>query len=160
MSSNIVPPISDGQPVTYEFLNQVVDAVNKLGKIDSEGSGQDITIKGSGQSVGYSFGAKAAVEIIVGRFSLEFASIANVSKSTSQKTIKIGGNFKSPPLIFLSPVDETAEKSATTSYISIVATNVSKTSFTCRARRTIAGKDAQKKDEIIVNFLAIGPTSS
>jgi hypothetical protein len=156
MSSNIVPPISDGQPITYEFLNQVVSAVNKLGKTESGESNQDIEFRG----VSYALNKKDSVLVVMGKFSMEFGSLANVSSSTARKTIKFNGNFKQPPLVFLSAVDESADKQADTSYVSLIATDISKSAFTCRARRTLSGKSAQKKDELVINFLAVGPAPS
>jgi hypothetical protein len=156
MSSNIVPPISDGQPITYEFLNQVVSAVNKLGKTESGESNQDVEFRG----VGYSLNKRDSILVVVGKFSLSFDSLSDITTSTRKKTLSFNSNFKQPPLVFLSAVDESAEKQDDTSYVSLIATDISKSAFTCRARRTLSGKKAQSGDKLVVNFLAVGPAPS
>ena len=148
-----IPPISDGQPVTYEFLNLIVGAVNKLSTPETGEANQDIEVSGSS----YSLNKNDPVSIVVGRFTLEFGSLANVKTSVASKTLKFDGQFKSAPLVFLSAVDDTAEKLNTTSYVSLMATEVTKSNFICRGRRTLSGKEAREKDTITVNFLAIGP---
>lgn len=148
-----IPRISDGQPVTYEFLNILVDAVNKLSNPETGGANQDIEVTGSS----YSLNKNDPVAIVVGRFTLEFGALTGrASGSVRAKTIQFDGQFKNTPLVFLSAVDDTADAANTTSYISVVATKVSKTSFTCRGRRTYAGKKAVQEDTITVNFVAIG----
>lgn len=147
-----IPRISDGQPVTYEFLNLLVDAVNQLSNPETGGANQDIEVTGSS----YSLNKNDPVAIVVGRFTLEFGALTGRGGSVRAKTIQFDGQFKNTPLVFLSAVDDTADEANTTSYISVVATKVSKTSFTCRGRRTYAGKKAMQEDNITVNFVAIG----
>jgi hypothetical protein len=152
-----IPPISDGQPVTYEFLNLVVAAVNKLAKSETEGGGQqDIEIS-SGS--GYSLSKASDVSIVIGQFNLKFGSIAKAKQSTATATVKFSGQFKSAPLIFVSAVDPSSDSAADVSYISLTTTQVSATQFTCRGRRMVAGKDAADKDNLKINFIAIGPAS-
>jgi hypothetical protein len=151
-----IPPISDGQPVTYEFLNLLVAAVNKMAKSETEGGGQqDIEISGKG----YSLSKASDVSILIGQFNLKFGSIANAKQSTATSTVQFGGQFKSPPLVFVSAVDPSSDSAADISYISLTVTQVSGTQFTCKGRRMVAGKDASNKDNLNVNFIAIGPAS-
>lgn len=154
-----LPPISDGQPVTYEFLNLMVGAINNLSKAaNSQGEtpkNQDIEVGG----VGYPITAQTGVSIVVGKFSLKFGSIQNAKQSTAQTTVKFSGQFKSDPLVFVTPVDPSADDNADISYVSLVLAKVSKTQFTCKGRRMVAGKDATNKDTLDVNFIAIGPSA-
>lgn len=152
-----IPPISDGQPVTYEFLNLMVAAVNKLAKSETEGGGQqDIEVT---SGTGYTLGKATDVSIVIGQFNLRFGSIANAKQSTATSTVKFSGQFKSPPLVFVSAVDPSSDSAADISYISLTVTQVSGTQFTCKGRRMVAGKDAANKDNLKVNFIAIGPAS-
>jgi hypothetical protein len=151
-----IPPISDGQPVTYEFLNLLVAAVNKLSKSETQGGGQQgIEISGKG----YSLSKASDVSILIGQFNLKFGSISNAKQSTSTANVQFGGQFKSPPLVFVSAVDPSSDSAADISYISLTVTQVSGTQFTCKGRRMVAGKDAANKDNLNVNFIAIGPAS-
>lgn len=148
-----IPLISDGQPVTYEFLNLLVGAVNKLSKPDTDGSDQDITITGG---TGFSLPKSSGVSVVIGTFTLNFGSIKNAKQSTAKATPKFSGEFKDPPLVFVSAVDPSSDTNEDISYLSLTVTQTSATQFTCKARRMVAGKDSTNKDKITVNYIAIG----
>lgn len=148
-----IPLISDGEPVTYQFLNTLVGAVNKLAKPDTDGEIQDITITGQR----YSLTKSQPAAILIGTFSLNFGSIKNAKQSTAQAQVEFDkAKFKSAPLVFVSAVDPSSDDNSDISYISLTVTSISATQFKCKARRMIAGKDATNKDKIDVNFIAIG----
>ena len=151
-----IPLISDGQPVTYEFLNLLVGAVNKLSKPETGGEDQDITITGG---TNYSLPKSSGVSVVIGSFTLNFGSIQNAKQSTATATAKFSGQFKSAPLVFVTAVDPSSDTNSDISYISLTVTQVSAAQFTCKGRRMVAGKDATNKDKIDVNFIAIGPAT-
>jgi hypothetical protein len=144
-----IPPISDGQPLTYETLNLMIAAINKLSKTEAA-ENQVIEVSGGGTNP-----STDDASIVVGEFTLNFGKISSGKQSTAQATVNLGGKFKKIPRIVVTAIDEkSGEKQI--SYVSLIVTGVSRTQFTCKGRRMVAGKDVESGDELKVNFVAIG----
>lgn len=148
-------PISDGQPLTYELINQIIGAVNNLSKSSSE-AGTERVIEVFGPNIT----ATNNVQIFIGEFILNFGNIKNAKESTAKATVQFGNKpFTSNPYVVMSIVDPSNDEASDISYVSLTAINITKSGFTCMARRLVAGKDAKNKDKLKVNFVAIGPLS-
>lgn len=147
-----IPPISDGQPLTYETLNLMIAAINKLSKTEAA-ENQGIEVSGGGITA-----STDDANIVVGEFTLKFGSISAGKQSTAQAAVNLGGKFKKIPRILVTALDEKAGDKQI-SYVSLIVTNVSRTQFTCKGRRMVAGKDVESADELKINYVAIGAAS-
>lgn len=148
-----IPPISDGQPLTYEYIQLMVDAINNLSKTEAA-TNQVVEVSG-----GNVLPSTDNVNIVTGTFTLNFGAVTNAGKqSSARKTVTFGGKFSKRPVLTLTPRDpSTAGENEQTSHISLVIASLSASEFTCRAKRIIGNQT--EKDEIEVQFIAIGPAS-
>lgn len=146
-----IPPLSDGQPLTYEYIKLMADAINTLSK--SEAAINQV-IEVSGGNISQS---TENVSILTGRFNLNFGKTTNNKQSTAQATVTFGGKFKKNPVVTLSARDPSNDTNKDISHISLVITDLNNTQFTCKAKRIIGNQTVS--DTIEVNFIAIGPAS-
>jgi hypothetical protein len=150
-----ITPISDGQPVTYELINQIIGSINNLSKSTSE-AGTERIIEVFGPNISQTNN----VQLFIGEFFINFGSIKNAKESTATAEVEFGKKpFSALPYVIMSVVDPSNETNSEISYVSLTAINITKSGYTCKARRMVSGKDNRNKDKLKVNFIAIGPLS-
>lgn len=150
-----ITPISDGQPITYELINQIIGSINNLSKSTNEAGTERII-----EVFGPNISATNNVQIYTGEFFINFGNIRNAKESTATAQIQFGNKpFTAIPYVIMSVVDPSNDDNSEISYVSLTAIDITRNGFTCKARRMVAGKDNKNKDKLKVNFIAIGPLS-
>lgn len=145
-----VNPISDGQPLTYELLNQIINAVNdiKVEQRDIRKSIIDVianNIKGDDDEI---------VKVRLGTLELEFIK----GEAGARKSVTWGSRvtFTEKPFVAIS-VEDPTEKNIVLPVP--VLFNVTKEGFSVRAKRLTAGvQDGVSADTLLVHYIAIGPS--
>lgn len=147
-----VNPISDGQPLTYELLNQIINAVNDI-KIEQEDVKRSIidvlapTIKGADDEI---------IKIRCGTLELDFSKGEAGAKTSVTWGDKV--NFSEKPYILVTLEDPTVSAKEHLLPVSVLY-NVTKNGFSIRAKRVTANPNTTSADQIIVNYMAIGPSA-
>jgi len=148
----MINPISDGEPVTYELLNAIINQVNSLA-VPADDQRQIIKVYGN------TIGRKEddVVKIALGALDVEVPTTGVV------KDIKFnfpdGTNFKSTPYVTASIIDfKGGESGQGISIGSLTIKSISSQNFTARLKLIT---DLNKATTVRINYIAVGsgPTS-
>lgn len=140
--------ISDGQPLTYELLNQIISEVNKIKDVP-EDFGQNIEVYGP--SLGMSEQDTVKVVSDVHEFSV---ADNNITANVDVK-FKRGGNFSKDEIIVVaSIVDRAFGKSGGGAQMAnVTITNITTTGFEARVQIL---KKVKQKVPLELHYIAIG----
>lgn len=134
--------ISDGQPFTYQLLNQIIESLNDVRDAVGEAEEADITIKGPGE------GSQQRPLIIYDRTTVEIPE----NQTAINKTAKFRTNFSNDnPVVLATIVDPDAEDGTPMGYITIK--NVTQKDFTYRIKLI---RKRTKTTNLQINYIAIG----
>lgn len=134
--------ISDGQPFTYQLLNQIIEQLNDVKDAVGENQEEAITIKGPGQ------GSQQRPLIIYDRDTVQIPE----NQTAINKTTKFRTNFSNEnPVVIATIVDPDAEDGTPMGYITIkdVTQNDFKYRIKLIRRRT-------KTTNLQINYIALG----
>lgn len=135
--------ISEGQPFTYQLLNQIVTAVNNIK--DPEDPEQEIEINGPGLS------STKLPKIIFGRENIDI----DKNQTSAAVSVKFDGAFANEnPIVVATLVDrQTGDGGSGTQLGYITITNITSKNFTCRIRLL---KARSQDVSFQINYIAIG----
>jgi hypothetical protein len=145
----MINPISDGEPVTYELLNAIINQVNSI-VVPSDDQAQIVKVYGN------TIGRKEddVVKIAVG------SQEVNVTATGVVNDIKFnfpdGTNFQSSPYVTTSIIDYKGEGQGI-SIGSLTITSITNQNFTARLKLIT---DLKKATTVRVNYIAIGSGST
>lgn len=143
--------ISDGQPVTYKLLNDIIDQVNRI-VIPEDDQKQDIMVVGNGNTIQTAEDDK--VRIAVGSREIDVP----VSGTKDEPDIKFPSNtgFKAIPFITTSIIDYKGAGQGI-SFANATVTSITKESFSVRVRLV---SELKKPTTVRLNYIAIGSGSA
>ena len=149
---NTVP---EGAPLTYELINNIINAINQLQKTDT-GVNQIIEV----------FGARIGrkdndqVLIFVGEFELKFGSVSTgqTKNLNARSTIKFPSNntFTEKPYVAIA-IEDPTNTSGNMSFVVASITDLRKDGFMIRGRRLLPPSGKAESDTIRGTYIAIGP---
>ena len=141
--------ISDGQPVTYELLNAIINQVNSI-VIPADDQKQDIMVVGNTIQTA----EDDKVKIAVGSREIDIP----VSGTKDENDIKFPSNtgFKAIPFITASIIDYKGAGQGI-SFANATITSITKESFSVRVRLV---SELKKTTTVRLNYIAIGSGSA
>lgn len=143
--------ISDGQPFTYQLLNNIIEEILDLKKAVSKKAGGDGDEGEAIEVIGPNGGSKVKPMIIFDTF--VFTMPENQTGFTSD--VKFRSNFiDDSPIVVGTLVDKDDDGGIPTGYLTI--TKVSKSLFTIRVKLI---RKRNKSTNFQVNYIAIGRTT-
>jgi hypothetical protein len=148
---NVVP---EGSPLTYELINQMINAINDLQKGDG-GLNQIIDVYGA------RIGTKEDDKVLIfaGEFDLKFSAVSSgQSKSlTARQQVKFPSrnNFTKKPYVAIA-IEDPSVGSGNTSFIIATLSDVKRDGFLVRARRLLSPKGTAEADKVKGTYIAIG----
>ena len=145
----MLSPISDGQPVTYELLNAIINQVNSI-VIPADDQKQDIMVVGNTIQTA----EDDKVKIAVGSREIDIP----VSGTKDENDIKFPSNtgFKAIPFITASIIDYKGAGQGI-SFANATITSITKESFSVRVRLV---SELKKTTTVRLNYIAIGSGSA
>lgn len=145
----MINQISDGQPVTYELLNAIINQVNSI-VIPSDDQKQNIIVVGNTIQTA----EDDKVVIAVGSREVDIP----VSGSKDENDIKFPSNtgFKAIPYITTSIIDYKGAGQGI-SFANATITSITKESFSVRVRLV---SELKKPTTVRLNYIAIGSGSA
>ena len=149
----MVAQLSDGQPITFEWLNSLVAEIETLSsqlaantKADSENRARPITYAGDAIS------SAGKIKVIADQ---EKIGVATKSKAAFNAYVDFPGNgFKDANVIVVATADMRKNKSSAEKFAVSVA-NVTKNGFTCTAT-PIDGESLTAGQNLVINYIAVG----
>lgn len=144
--------IADGQPFTYQLLNNIIEAINNINIPEGEDGSDEELIK----VVGPGINSKNKPMIVFGKDSVDIAS----NETAQNGEIRFGSatgkvNFNNEnPIVIASIVDAQSGGATPIGYITI--TSVSNASFKYRVK-LIRKRD--KTTPLEINYVAFGVTA-
>jgi len=144
-----INPISDGQPVTYELLNAIINQVNSI-VIPADDQKQNIMVVGNTIQTA----EDDKVKIAVGSREIDIP----VSGTKDENDIKFPSNtgFKAIPFITTSIIDYKGAGQGI-SFANATITSITKESFSVRVRLV---SELKKPTTVRLNYIAIGSGSA
>ena len=141
--------ISDGQPVTYELLNAIINQVNSI-VIPADDQKQDIMVVGNTIQTA----DDDKVKIAVGSREIDVP----VSGTKDEPDIKFPSNtgFKNIPFIITSIIDYRGAGQGI-SFANATITSITKESFSVRVRLV---SELKRSTTVRLNYIAIGSGSA
>lgn len=152
----MVAQLSDGQPITFEWLNSLVSEINKLKTDLAANSADDKTrhrpVIYSGDAI-----AKAGkIKVIADQQKIGDAS---AGKAAFNNYVDFPGNgFKDASVIVVATADMRKNKTSA-EQLAVSVANVTKNGFTCTVT-PIDGESLKKGQDVIINYIAIGDAPS
>jgi hypothetical protein len=145
----MLSPISDGQPVTYELLNAIINQVNSI-VIPADDQKQNIMVVGNTIQTA----EDDRVKIAVGSREIDIP----VSGTKDENDIKFPSNtgFKAIPFITASIIDYKGAGQGI-SFANATITSITKESFSVRVRLV---SELKKTTTVRLNYIAIGSGSA
>ena len=145
--------LSDGQPITFEWLNSLVAEINTLKsqlaantKADSENRARPITYAGD------AIASAGKIKVIADQ---QKVGDATKTKAAFNAYVDFPGNgFKDASVIVVATSDMRKSKTAAEKLVVSVA-NVTKNGFTCTVT-PIDGETLKVGDDVIINYIAVG----
>lgn len=145
--------LSDGQPITFEWLNSLVSEINSLQsqlaantKADAENRARPITYAGD------AIASAGKIKVIADQQQI---GDARKSKAAFNAYVDFPGNgFKDASVIVVATSDMRKSKTAAEKLVVSVA-NVTKDGFTCTVT-PIDGETLKVGDDVIINYIAVG----
>ena len=149
----MVQQLSDGQPITFEWLNNLVSEVENLKsqlaantKADAENRARPITYAGD------AIASAGKIKVIADQ---QKVGDARKSKAAFNAYVDFPGNgFKDASVIVVATSDMRKSKTAAEKLVVSVA-NVTKNGFTCTVT-PIDGETLKVGDDVIINYIAVG----
>jgi hypothetical protein len=145
----MISPISDGQPITYELLNAIINQVNSI-VIPADDQKQNIMVVGNTIQTA----EDDKVKIAVGSREIDIP----VSGTKDENDIKFPSNtgFKAIPFITASIIDYKGAGQGI-SFANATITSITKESFSVRVRLV---SELKKTTTVRLNYIAIGSGSA
>jgi hypothetical protein len=137
--------ISDGQPFTYQLLNQIIQSINDI-KEPEEGNEELIEIRGPETS-----NSKNKPLVI---FDSDTLTIPENQTSRDATRAFRGGGFNSNPIVIATLVDPEAGGTVPIGYL--IVTKVTNNNFTYRVKLL---RKRTKSTNVEINYVAFGTTS-
>lgn len=145
--------LSDGQPITFEWLNSLVSEINNLKsqladntKADAENRARPITYAGD------AIASAGKIKVIADQ---EKVGDARKSKAAFNAIVKFPGNgFKDASVIVVATSDMRKSKTSAEKLVVSVA-NVTKDGFTCTVT-PIDGETLTVGQDVVINYIAVG----
>jgi len=149
----MVQQLSDGQPITFEWLNNLVSEVENLKsqlaantKADAENKARPITYAGD------AIASAGKIKVIADQ---QKVGDATKTKAAFNAYVDFPGNgFKDASVIVVATSDMRKSKTAAEKLVVSVA-NVTKNGFTCTVT-PIDGEALKVGDDVIINYIAVG----
>jgi len=154
MTETNINVISEGQPVTYELINQIINTVNSIKQTSDEVS-QIIEVYG-GQRLGRSEDRKIIIQ--AGDFPLDFGegNSPKAARATANVTFPTESIFNTRPYVTLAVEDvSSSSQGGKNSFITTTITDLTTKGFTVRSRRLTSNANVEK-DRVRVHYIAIG----
>lgn len=142
-----IPPIYEGQPITYETLNLIIQEVNKIKNLP-EDFGQDIVVYGNKVGIGRSEGDD--VKIAVGTATVQVKQ----NDITKNVTLPFDSVFSKPPVVVATIVDTQNGKNNAIQMATITIINI--TNNNAEARIQLLKAEKKNQVDLEVNYIAIG----
>jgi hypothetical protein len=148
----MVAKLSDGQPITFEWLNSLVAEINDLRSDLTANNKADLTrvrpIVYGGDAI-----AKAGkIKVIADQQKI---GDARKSKAAFNAVVKFPGNgFKDASVIVVATSDMAKSKTSAEKLVVSVA-NITKNGFTCTVT-PIDGETLTAGQDVIINYIAVG----
>ena len=150
----MVAKLSDGQPITFEWLNTIVSEINSLKsdlaantKADRANRLRPITYAGD------AINSAGKIKVIADQHTL--GTVGRTVRGSFNAEVKFPGNgFKDASVIVVATVDMAKTKTSAEQAAVSVA-NVTKTGFYC----TVVPIDSESfvnKQAVIINYIAVG----
>ena len=145
--------LSDGQPITFEWLNSIVSEINDLKtalaantKADAENRARPITYAGD------AIASAGKIKVIADQ---EKIGDARKSKAAFNAYVDSPGNgFKDASVIVVATADMRKNKTSA-EQLAVSVANVTKDGFTCTVT-PIDGESLKAGQDVIINYIAVG----
>ena len=146
----MINQVSDGQPITYELLNQIIEQVNKVSVVDEPDIKQIVTVKGVG--IDESEGSRTV--IAVGQITVNIPRTSDIP----QVPINFPVSFTRNPYISLTIVDtEFGVKGAGINAATVTVTDLTKSNMKIKVRLI---RQVDRATSVQLHYMAIGPVSN
>ena len=143
--------VSEGQPLTYELINQIINEVNKIKEIP-EDFGQNVEVYGP--NLGMS--EEDTVKIVTGEYEFELKSKnLDANLDIPFRSGKSGTIFNKDNVIVTASIVDTAhgKKGGGIQMANLTITNVTKTQFEARVQVL---KSINRNVPLKIHYIAIG----
>lgn len=145
--------LSDGQPITFEWLNSLVSEINALRvdlaantKADAENRLRPITYAGDAIS------SAGKIKVIADQ---QKVGDARAGKAAFNAYVSFPGNgFKDASVIVVATADMSKTKTSA-EQLAVSVANVTKNGFTCTVT-PIDNESLKKGQDVIINYIAVG----
>lgn len=154
MANTNINVISEGQPVTYELINQIINTVNSVKQTTDEVS-QVIEVYG-GQRLGRSEDRKIIIQ--AGDFALNFneGTGRRATRATAEVSFPTQSVFSVRPYVTLAVEDTTSSaQGGRDSFITTTVSDLTTKGFRVRARRLVTNANTEQ-DIVRIHYIAIG----
>lgn len=153
MTNTNISVISEGQPLTYELINQIISTVNSIKQTTDEIS-QSIEVQGD------LIGSKDEEKVIfqAGTATLDFSGASKTSAARATARVKFSDRnvFSRIPYVTLGVQDPTSsEQGGKNTFITTVVTDLTTKGFIIRARRLTSNANTER-DQVTVHYIALG----
>ena len=154
MANTSINVISEGQPITYELINQIISTVNSV-KQTTEEINQVIEVYG-GERLGRAEDRKIIIQ--AGDFRLNFneGTSTKAARANAEVSFPTQSVFSKRPYVTLAVEDGTSSsKGGKNSFITTTVTDLTTKGFTVRARRLTTNANVEE-DSVRIHYIAIG----
>ena len=153
MANTNISVISEGQPLTYELINQIISAVNSIKQTTDE-INQVIEVRGA------LIGGNEEDRVVfqAGKVELDFsgASKASAARAVAEVTFAQKNAFSKVPYVTLGVQDPTSNRQdGRNTFITTVVTDLTTKGFRIRARRLTTNANTEA-DQVVVHYIALG----
>lgn len=142
-----IPALSDGQPLTYELINKIIE---KLGSIKDPIEDQSQNIEVYGPNINRTSRGRAKIVSGVASRSLKTSAVEEIF-TIEYNQGKAGTLFTKPPIVVATLVD--SEKGADPDMATLTIIEQNQKNFKVKVRVL---KSKKKNVPIIINYIAIG----
>jgi hypothetical protein len=146
----MINPISDGQPVTYELLNQIIEQVNKVSVSDTTDVKQIVEVRGRG--IAYQENDRAV--IAAGKITIAIPK----TQSIPIQTVTFPVTFTQTPYVTLTIVDTSISK--TTGGLQAATATVVELNQTTMKVIIKLIRQVEVATSIQLHYIAVGPVSN
>jgi len=148
----MVAKLSDGQPITFEWLNSLVAEINDLRADLTANNKADLTRVRPIVYGGDAIATAGKIKVIADQ---QKVGDARKSKAAFNAVVKFPGNgFKDASVIVVATSDMPKSKTSAEKLVVSVA-NITKNGFTCTVT-PIDGETLTVGQDVIINYIAVG----